>query len=76
MRLPRLECVELEVSEWEPAPMTSAALRALTYELRIYCPSIKRVIYVYDFDRVVMTLVDNALVVDQDAAVDLLWREV
>lgn len=76
MRLPRLQCVELEVSEWDPPPMTPAALRALTYELRIYCPSITRIIFVYDFDRVVMNFVDNVCVLDNDSATDTLWREI
>ncbi|KAI0345510.1 hypothetical protein BDW22DRAFT_1426198 [Trametopsis cervina] len=76
MRLPRLRCVELELTEWEPPPMTPAALRALTYELRIYCPSIDRVIYVYDFDRVVMKVEDNVCVLDSEAVADNLWREV
>ena len=77
MRLPRLQCVELECSEWEPSPMHAPALRALTYELRIYCPSITRVIFVYDFDRIVMKLVDdNVCVLDNDAAADTLWRDI
>lgn len=76
MRLPRLQCVELEVSEWEPPPMAPAALRALTYELRIYCPSITQVIFVYDFDRTVMKLVDNVCILDNDAAADTFWREI
>ena len=54
MKFPKLLCVELEVSGWEPPPMTPAALRALTYELRIYCPSITQVGFVYDFDRAMM----------------------
>ncbi|KIP07936.1 hypothetical protein PHLGIDRAFT_510813 [Phlebiopsis gigantea 11061_1 CR5-6] len=77
MRFPRLRCVELEVSKWEPPPMTPTALRALTYELRIYCSSISRVIFVYDFDRALMVVEpDGACVLDPDAATDTLWREV
>ena len=55
--------------------MTPAALRALTYELRIYCPQVDRVVYVYDFDRVVMKVVDNLCVLDHEAAAESLWRE-
>ena len=76
MRFPKLRCVELEVSEWEPPPMTPAALRALTYELRIYCPSISRVVFVYEFDRALMEVEpDGACALDPDAITDTLWRE-
>lgn len=75
MHFPRLHCVELEVSEWDPAPKTQAALRALTFELRIYCPSISAVVFVYDFDRVVTRVTDNICILDNDAVVDTLWRE-
>lgn len=76
MNLPLLQCIEVDVSEWEPAPMTPAALRALMFELRIYCPTVARMIFVYDFDRVVMKVEDNRCVLDSDAAPDTLWREV
>ena len=76
MRFPALRCVELEVSEWEPPPMTPAALRALTYELRIDCPLISRVVFVYDFDRAVMEVKDGSCVLDPDAAPETLWREI
>ncbi|KAI0072214.1 hypothetical protein K474DRAFT_1668126 [Panus rudis PR-1116 ss-1] len=77
MRLPGLQCVELEVSDWEPAPTrTVAALRSLTFELRLYCPSISRVVFVYDLDRYVMKVVDHSCVVDQDVNPELLWREI
>lgn len=76
MNFPRLQCIELEVSEWDPAPMSPAALRALTFELRIYCPTVSRVIFVYDFDRAVMKMTESRCVLDSDAAVDTLWREV
>ncbi|KAI0698115.1 hypothetical protein BC835DRAFT_1269370 [Cytidiella melzeri] len=76
MRLPRLRCVELEVTEWDPPPMTSAALRALTYELRIYCPRIDRVVYVHDFDRVVMKVVDSICTLDSEAVAENFWREI
>lgn len=75
MRFPRLRCVEVEVSEWEPPPMTPAALRALTYELRIYCPSIVQVVFVYDFDRAMMTVVEGNCVLDADAVTETLWRD-
>ena len=76
MRLPHLQCLELEVTEWDPPPMTPAALRSLTYELRIYCPKVDRVVYVYDFDRVTMKLVDGLCVLDNETAAESLWREI
>jgi hypothetical protein len=76
LRLPHLRCIELEVTEWEPPPMTPAALRALTYELRIYCPLVNRVIYVYNFDRVVVKVVDGQCTLDDEASAEGLWRDV
>jgi len=76
MRLYRLQAVEVEVSHWEPAPTTPAALRALTYELRLYCPSVSRVVFVYDFDRVAMKMVNGACVLDGEANTESLWRDV
>ena len=76
MRFPHLQCVEVEVSDWDPAPMTQAALRALTFELRIYCPTVSTVIFVYDFDRVVTRVTDNVCVLDHEAMADTLWREI
>lgn len=76
MTFSRLQCVELEVSDWDPAPMSPAALRALTFELRIYCSSVTKVIFVYDFDRVVTRVTDNLCVLDAEAAVETLWREI
>ncbi len=76
MRLSRLQCVEVEVSDWAPAPTTPAALRALTFELRLYCPSVSRVVYVCDFDRVVMKVMNSRCFLDEEVNTDTLWREV
>lgn len=76
MRLHKLQCIEVEVSDWDPAPTNPAALRALTLELRIYCPSISRVVYVHDFDRTVMKMADNHCVVDVEANAETLWRDI
>ncbi|KIJ61094.1 hypothetical protein HYDPIDRAFT_177168 [Hydnomerulius pinastri MD-312] len=56
-RLPYLQCVEVDVSEWEPPPPIPAGVRALASELRLYCPSVERVIFVNDFERTVITAV-------------------
>lgn len=76
MRLSRLRCIEVEISEWDPAPTHPAALRALTYELRLYCSTLTRVVFVYDFDRYLVKVVDNVCVVDDDADTETLWQEV
>lgn len=76
MRLHRLQCIEVEVSDWEPPPTSVAALRALTLELRIYCPSISRVVFVHNFDRTVMRMVDSLCVVDGEVNTDTLWRDI
>ncbi|OBZ71332.1 hypothetical protein A0H81_08865 [Grifola frondosa] len=76
MRLSRLRCIEVEVTDWDPAPTNRAALRALTCELRLYCPSVTRVVFVYDFDRFMINVVDDLCVFDEDAVTDTLWREV
>ncbi|KAH6907509.1 hypothetical protein BKA70DRAFT_1189502 [Coprinopsis sp. MPI-PUGE-AT-0042] len=82
MRLPLLQCVEVEVSSWEPPPSSPAALRALASELRIYCPRLDTVVFVLDFDRTLVSKkrgTSSWLVVDDDDdeyhAEDL-WREV
>ncbi|KAI5120456.1 hypothetical protein M0805_008503 [Coniferiporia weirii] len=75
MRLRRLHTVELEVSEWEPAP-TPQALRALASELRLYCPSIMCVVFVQDFERTVVRTINGFCAVDPDASADNLWRDV
>ncbi|PPQ72817.1 hypothetical protein CVT24_012893 [Panaeolus cyanescens] len=75
MRLPIIQCVEFEVSQWEPPPSSHAALRALASELRLYVPSINKVIFVNDFDRSVVTAFQGICRVDVEISTDLLWRE-
>ncbi|KAF5374116.1 hypothetical protein D9615_008870 [Tricholomella constricta] len=75
MRLPRVQCVEVEVSEWVPAPDSPPAFRALAGEMRLYSPTAKRVVFVNDFDRTVVTAVDGVCRMDVDVSIDMLWRE-
>jgi hypothetical protein len=75
MRLPRLQCVEFEVSEWQPPPTSRGALRALASELRLYCPSVRCVVFVHEFERFVVRVREGMCVVDPDAVPDNLWRE-
>ncbi|KAF8184223.1 hypothetical protein BJ912DRAFT_853209, partial [Pholiota molesta] len=75
MRFPKIQSVEFEVTEWDPPPSSPAALRALAGELRLYSPSVLRIIFVQNFDRTVVTAVDGICRVDPEISTDLLWRE-
>ncbi|KAG6853471.1 hypothetical protein C0991_004145 [Blastosporella zonata] len=70
------ECIEVEVSEWVPAPSSPAAFRALASEMRLYTPSVTRVVFVNDFDRTVVTAVNGICRVEPDISTDFLWRDV
>ena len=70
-----LRCIEVDVSEWEPPPAIPAGMRALASELRLYCPSLQRVIFVYDFERTAVTVVDGTYALDNEANTDHIWRE-
>jgi len=80
-RIHRLGTVELDVTSWEPPPVDAGppAFRALANELRIYCRSIKKVIFVYEFERTVVKVVDGVMKVDmgrETTPTETLWREV
>jgi hypothetical protein len=74
MRLRKLHTIELEVSEWDPTPQPHA-LRALASEVRLYCPSIVCIVFVQDFERTVVRVMNGFCVVDNDTITDNLWRE-
>ncbi|KAG6846451.1 hypothetical protein H0H93_013890 [Arthromyces matolae] len=73
--LPRLRCIEVEVSEWVPAPTSPSALRALASELRLYNPNVTRVVFVKDFERTVVTAFNGVCRVEPDVNTESLWRE-
>ena len=80
-RLPCIECVEVEVTDWNPPPTSFPALRAITNELRLYCRTVRKIVFVYDLDRVVITVTDdeaggNVLEEENSGAADVIWREV
>jgi len=77
MRFPNIQCLELEISEWKlpPPPSSPAALLALARELRLYNPSIIRVIFVQDLDSSVVTAVNGICRLDKEINIALLWRE-
>lgn len=77
MRLRRLQCLEVEVSGWNPLPLTLTAFRSLFRELRMYCPSVTKTIFVHDYERTVV-LYDtrrNVYELDEENSSDTLWRE-
>jgi len=59
--------------------MSFPALRAITNELRLYCRSVKKVVFVYDFDRIVITASDDGasgrVLEEHSGAADVIWRE-
>ena len=74
MRLRALHTIELEVSEWDPAP-SPQAMRALASELRLYCNSIKCFVFVQEFERTIVRLINGRLAVDPNASSENLWRD-
>lgn len=60
--------------------MSFPALRAITNELRLYCRTVKKVVFVYDFDRLVITATEDGasggmLEEETGGATDVIWRE-
>lgn len=77
MRLPFLESVELEVSDWDPQPTSNAACRALAGELRLYCTGIQTVVLVCDLDRTLVRWIEGTYSISRaDAEMEALWKEV
>ena len=70
-----LECLEVDVSEWEPPPPVPSGMQALAGELRLYCPSLQRVVFVNDFERTVITAARGRYAVDHESNTDNIWRE-
>ncbi|KAF8895805.1 hypothetical protein CPB85DRAFT_1229786 [Mucidula mucida] len=75
MKFPRLQCIELEVSAWVPLPETFPAFRALSAELRIYCPHIVKVVFVHNFERTLIVYSNAVYRTDEDVSAELLWRD-
>ncbi|KAF8133302.1 hypothetical protein EV363DRAFT_1162424 [Boletus edulis] len=74
-RLSSLECVEVDVSEWDPPLQIPTGVRALASELRLYCPSLQRVIFVNDFERTVISVSHGTYTLDLDSNTETMWRE-
>jgi len=67
--------VEVEVSEWDPLPLSPPAFRALANEMRLYSSTVTKVIFVHEFNRTVVTAVGGVCRVETDVSSDFLWRE-
>ena len=75
MRLRHLRAIELEVTDWDPAPQPTG-MRALASELRLYCPSVRFIVFVQDFERTVVRVQNGICNVDQFYNAESLWRDV
>jgi hypothetical protein len=75
MRLPRIQCVEVEISDWNPPPSAPPAFRALASEMRLYTPTVTRVVFVQNFERTIVTVMDGVCKMDRDTNYEILWRE-
>ena len=64
------------MSDWDPPPTHAGAMRALTHEMRLYCPTVASVIFVYDFERHFVRMEGHLAVYDEDATTDGIWREI
>ncbi|KAN0131499.1 hypothetical protein V8E53_010607 [Lactarius tabidus] len=75
-RLCKLRSAELDVSEWEPPPVSFLALRALARELHLYIPSISTLVFVRDLEPTVLRAVDGIWSPGDDIIADTVWRTV
>ncbi|KAI0312255.1 hypothetical protein OF83DRAFT_1087139 [Amylostereum chailletii] len=71
-----LQCTELDVSTWDPPPVSVPAMRALASELHIYCPSVTAIIFLHDLEPTIVRIVNGIWRVDHDVVPDTLWRDV
>jgi hypothetical protein len=76
-QLPHLQAVEVEVSAWDPQPVSEVALRSLSRELRLYAAAVSTVIFLVDLEQtVVRRTTCGRWVVGDDVNPDTLWRDV
>jgi len=75
-RLPELRSVELDVSEWEPPPVSFPAQRGLARELRLFVPSVVTVVFVRDLEPTVLRAMNGLWHLRDDVNVDMAWRTV
>jgi hypothetical protein len=75
-RLRELRTAELDVSEWEPPPVSFTALRGLAREIQLYVPSIAMLVFMRDLEPTVLRVVDGLWRLSSDTTVDRVWRTV
>jgi len=75
-RLRELRSAELDVSEWEPPPVSFAALRGLAREIQLYVPSITMLVFMRDLEPMVLRVVDGLWRLSSDITFDTVWRTV
>jgi hypothetical protein len=73
-RLRELRSAELDVSDWEPPPVSFTALRGLARELHLFVPSIALIVFVRDFEPTVLRIVDGLWRMTDDTIIDTAWR--
>lgn len=71
-----LRSVELDVSDWEPPPVSFAALRGLAREIHLYTPSIATLVFMRDLEPTALRAVDGLWRLAGDIGVDTVWRTV
>ncbi|KAI0247570.1 hypothetical protein BJV78DRAFT_1133017 [Lactifluus subvellereus] len=75
-RLRELRSAELDVSEWEPPPVSFAALRGLARELHLFVPSIVTLVFVRDLEPTVLQAMDGLWQIADNIIADTVWRTV
>ncbi|KAF8268534.1 hypothetical protein EI94DRAFT_1144384 [Lactarius quietus] len=75
-RLRELRSAELDVSEWEPPPVSFLALRALAREVHLYIPSVSTLVFVRDLEPIVLRAVGGIWSPGDDIIADTVWRTV
>lgn len=70
----KLRSAELDVSEWEPPPVSFLALRALARELHLYVPSVSTLVFVRDLEPTVLRVVGGKWSAGDDIVADTVWR--
>lgn len=68
--------MELELSDWHPAPETLPAMRSLFGELRLYCPRIVKLVFVHNFERTIVAYDRGVYVIEDEGNAENFWREV
>ena len=85
-RFHALYAIELELSDWDPAPGSPRSLRAIAKEVRLYCPTIRYFVFVQDYERSVVRFVKGQYIAylykeggeaeSERSLIDRLWKEI